>query len=71
MPSSLINTLARQLEVIPEPVKSSLTPGTMRKSLVLSRILGSAGGIRYGLTGILILAVCAIACRGEVVCRDR
>ncbi|MGY2745390.1 ISAs1 family transposase [Arthrobacter sp. UYCu723] len=60
MPSSPINTIARQLEVIPEPVKSSLTPGTMREVLASVPDPRKRRGIRYGLAGILILAVCAM-----------
>jgi hypothetical protein len=60
MPSSPINTIARQLEVIPEPVKSSLTPGTMREVLATVPDPRKRRGIRHGLAGILLLAVCAM-----------
>lgn len=63
MPSSPIATIARQLEIILEPVKSSLTPGTMREVLALVPDPRKRRDIKYGLGS-------CDACRGEVVRRD-
>ena len=60
MPSSTINTLVRQLESVPEQVKTSLTPGTMRDVLASIPDRRKRRGIRHGLTGILALAICAV-----------
>lgn len=60
MPSSPIDALARQLEDVPEPAKKALTPGTMWEVLDSVPDPRKPRGIRYGLTGILVLSICAV-----------
>ncbi|MFQ4150631.1 transposase family protein [Arthrobacter sp. LAPM80] len=63
--ATLIGTLVRQLESIPELAKASLTPGTMRDLLESIPDSRKRRGIRHGLTGILALAVCAVLTGAE------
>ncbi|WP_427128838.1 ISAs1 family transposase [Pseudarthrobacter sp. S9] len=60
MPSSPIQALARHLEDMPAQAKPAVTPGTMRDVLDSVPDPRKRRGIRYGLTGILALAICAV-----------
>jgi predicted transposase YbfD/YdcC len=60
MLSSPIDALARQLEDVPEPAKQTMTPGTMWEVLSSVPDPRKPRGVRYGLAGILVLAICAV-----------
>ncbi len=60
MLSSPIDALARQLEDVPEPAKQTMTPGTIWEVLSSVRDPRKPRGVRYGLAGILVLAICAV-----------
>lgn len=59
MSSSPVQALARQLEGVPEEVKRSMAPGTMREVLESIPDPRKPRGIRHGLAGILVIAICA------------